>query len=47
MIYLIDFPGYGIGNFFEKGICNKVISICNLLKNRKILKSEKIVVKTV
>ena len=30
MIYLIDFPGYGTGNFFEKGICNKVISICNL-----------------
>ena len=29
MIYLIDFPGYGTGNFFEKGICNKVISICN------------------
>ena len=30
MIYLIDFPGYGTGNFFEKGICNKVMSICNL-----------------
>ena len=29
MIYLIDFPGYGTGNFFENEICNKVISICN------------------
>ena len=29
MIYLIDFPGYGTGNVFEKEIYNKVMSICN------------------
>ena len=29
MIYLIDFPGYGKGNVFEKEIYNKVMSICN------------------
>ena len=36
MIYLIDFPGYGTGNFFENGICNKVISICNNITILKI-----------
>ena len=29
MIYLIDFPGFGTGNVFEKEIYNKVMSICN------------------
>jgi hypothetical protein len=29
MIYLIDFPGYGTGNVFEKEIYNKAMSICN------------------
>ena len=29
MIYLIDFPGFGTRNFFEKEIYNKVMSICN------------------
>jgi len=29
MVYLIDFPGYGTGNVFEKEIYNKVMSICN------------------
>ena len=29
MIYLIDFPGYGTGNFFKSDICNNFISICN------------------
>ena len=29
MIYLIDFPGYGTGNVFEKEIYNKTMSICN------------------
>ena len=29
MIYLIDFPGFGTGNIFEKKICNKVMTICN------------------
>ena len=29
MIYLIDFPGFGTGNIFEKQICNKVMTICN------------------
>lgn len=29
MIYLIDFPGYGTGNFFKSDICKNVISICN------------------
>jgi hypothetical protein len=29
MIYLIDFPGYGTGNAFEKEIYNQVMSICN------------------
>ena len=29
MIYLIDFPGFGTGNVFEKDIYNKVMSICN------------------
>ena len=29
MIYLIDFPGYGTGNIFEKEIYKKVMSICN------------------
>ena len=29
MIYLIDFPGFGTGNVFEREIYNKVMSICN------------------
>ena len=29
MIYLIDFPGFGTGNVFEKEIYNKTMSICN------------------
>ena len=29
MIYLIDFPGFGTGNFFKSNICKNVISICN------------------
>ena len=29
IIYLIDFPGYGTGNIFEKEIYNKAMSICN------------------
>ena len=29
MIYLIDFPGYGTGNIFEKVLYKKVMSICN------------------
>ena len=29
MIYLVDFPGYGTGNVFEKEIYNKAMSICN------------------
>ena len=29
MIYLIDLPGFGTGNVFEKEIYNKVLSICN------------------
>ena len=29
MIYLIDFPGYGTNNIYEKEIYNKVMSICN------------------
>ena len=30
MIYLIDFPGHGTGNFFEKNkIYTKIMSICN------------------
>ena len=29
MIYLIDFPGYGTGNIFEKILYKKVMSICN------------------
>ena len=29
MIYLIDFPGYGTGNFFKSDISKNVISICN------------------
>ena len=29
MIYLIDFPGFGTGNTFEKTIYSKVMSICN------------------
>ena len=28
-IYLIDFPGYGTNNIFEKEIYNKIMSICN------------------
>ena len=30
MIFLIDFPGYGTGNFFKSDISKKVINICNL-----------------
>jgi len=43
MIYLIDFPGYGTGNFFENGICNKVISICNsfiFVSRNSVIKSK-------
>ena len=43
MIYLIDFPGYGTGNFFEKEICNKVISICNsfiFVSRNSVIKSK-------
>ena len=29
MIYLIDFPGYGTGNIFERVLYKKVMSICN------------------
>ena len=29
MIYLIDLPGFGTNNVFEKEIYNKVLSICN------------------
>jgi len=29
MIYLIDFPGFGTGNFFKGDICKNFISICN------------------
>ena len=29
MIYLIDFPGFGTGNVFEKKLYKKVMSICN------------------
>ena len=29
MIYLIDFPGFGTGNTFEKKLYSKVMSICN------------------
>ena len=29
MIYLIDFPGFGTGNTFEKQLYPKVMSICN------------------
>jgi hypothetical protein len=29
MIYLIDFPGFGTANIFEKGLYQKVMSICN------------------
>ena len=29
MIYLIDFPGFGTGNSFEKKLYSKVMSICN------------------
>ena len=29
MIYLIDFPGFGTENIFEKGLYQKVMSICN------------------
>ena len=43
MIYLIDFPGYGTGNFFEKKICNEVISICNsfiFVSRNSVIKSK-------
>ena len=43
MIYLIDFPGYGTGNFFEKGICDKVMSICNsfiFVSRNSVIKSK-------
>jgi hypothetical protein len=29
MIYLIDFPGFGTENFFEKKIYKNVMTICN------------------
>ena len=29
IIYLVDLPGFGTGNFYEKIIYNKVLSICN------------------
>ena len=29
MIYLIDFPGFGTGNIFEKKLYKKIMSICN------------------
>ena len=29
MIYLIDFPGFGTGNIFERILYKKVMSICN------------------
>ena len=29
MIYLIDFPGFGTGNIFEKTLYKKIMSICN------------------
>ena len=40
MIYLIDFPGFGTENFFEKKIYKNVMTICNsfffIVKNLKI-----------
>ena len=40
MIYLIDFPGFGTGNFFEKDIYKNVMTMCNsfvfVVKNLKI-----------
>ena len=42
-IYLIDFPGYGTGNFFEKKICNEVISICDsfiFVSRNSVIKSK-------
>ena len=43
MIYLIDFPGFGTKNFFEKIIYKNVMTICNsfffIVKNLKINES--------
>ena len=40
MIFLIDFPGFGTENFYEKDIYQKVMTICNsflfIVKNLKI-----------
>ena len=40
LVFLIDFPGFGTENFFEKDIYRKVMTICNsflfIVKNLKI-----------
>ena len=43
MIYLIDFPGFGTGNFFENNIYKNIMTICNsfffIVKNLRIKES--------
>ena len=45
MVYLIDFPGFGTGNIFEKKLFKKVMNICNafifVVRNSVIKEKEK------